>query len=128
MKPFPFLKAGLICIAIDMVLRLVVLGYWLFSPESTPNLPFLYKGIKYPEIQAMIVAIDLAVVVAAISTSWRTQNLYRIFSYFCIIAAVLVFFIGIFYSRNVGGTEGGLLIASLGFNELRKSWQLSSTA
>lgn len=128
MKPNFLLKAGLACIGIDIAFRLVALWYWLYSPESTPGLPFIYKGIKYPEIQVSIFIADILMVSAAIYPAWRTQRLYFIFSIFCAVAAAIIFLGGLFYSNNVAGSAGGFLAASLGFNGVRKSWQLKNQA
>lgn len=92
---------------------------WLFHIESYPNLPFLYKGIKYIPIQFLQISlyvIDIAIIYLLAEHKLTTH--LRPIKILLTVLIILCFVMAFFYGANVFSIANPLMQIWL-FNEVK---------
>lgn len=115
------LKFGLGLIVLDSILRIAIICFWFVSPESAPDIPIFYKGVKYPEVQGAILSMNSIVLISAFLPSWRTPQSFSFLARLSTFVGIIIFVLGVLYSFNVAGSAFFFVLAANGFRQAVKS-------
>ena len=102
--------AGLL--ALDSLLRIVVLAYWAWAPEAVPSMPMLSKGVRYPEVQAMLLLLTVPLLIAIAWPPLRSPRRFLWLGGGLMLLGLAAFVLGLFLSFNVVGS--GVIYCGLG--------------
>lgn len=97
---------------LDCALRIAALGYWWFAPDHVPNVPMLYKGMRFPEVQAGLLLAIAPALWAVVRCPLRSATRWRWIGGWLIVLGVGMFVLALFLSFNVVGA--GAFYAAFG--------------
>lgn len=108
-------------IALDSLLRIAVLGFWFTSPESAPNLPVFYKGVKYPELQAGILTFNAVALAALALPTIRSPWAFGVLEKAFVVFGAATLLLSFVYSANVVGSAFIYAMAAVGVRQSAQS-------
>lgn len=121
MKITKTLWAAIAYIALDSVLRIAILCFWFTSPESAPNIPVFYKGVKYPELQAGILTFNAIGLATLAFPTIRSPCAFGVLEKAFIAFGGAILVLAFFYSSNVAGSAFIYAMAAIGVRQSAQS-------
>lgn len=94
---------NLALLVLDAVSRLVIIGFWATNYSDYPNIPMFTKGVKFPEIQAVIVLMEI---IAILGLFWLKRDFgrFKILIRLCMFFGIISLLLSLLYSSNVAGS------------------------
>ncbi|MGM9483724.1 hypothetical protein ACS5PN_21180 [Roseateles sp. NT4] len=99
-------------LALDCLMRIAALAYWAWAPEAVPGIPMLSKGVRYPEVQAILLLLTVPVLTAIAWPPLRSPHRFLWLGGGLMLLGLAAFVLGLFLSFNVVGS--GVIYCGLG--------------